>query len=121
MHQNAPNVGEREEISEEIVQNAFKYVNSFIDCSYMKYMEYKMIYHRVVTHNKLCKMKCPCITDIWKQIELWLQNYIGLSSKMNDIDKVSGTKKGNGILDTTILMVKKTIYENRQKRAPNIN
>ena len=35
---------------------------------------------------------------------------------MNDIDKVSGAKKGNGILNTTILMEKKTIHENRQKR-----
>ena len=40
---------------------------------------------------------------------LWLQNYIGLSSKMSDIEKVFGTKRGNSILNTTILMVKKLL------------
>ena len=44
-----------------------------------------------------------------------LKNYIWLSSKISDIYKVFGTKRGNGLVNTTILMVKKTIYKNRQK------
>ena len=40
-----------------------------------------------------------------------------MASKLCDIEKVFDTKRGNGILDTTrcILMVKKTIHENRQE------
>ena len=41
---------------------------------------------------------------------------------MRDIDKNFGKKRGNGILNTTISMVTKTIYENRRNgRASHIN
>ena len=55
-------------------------------------------------------------------LSLWLETLIGPSSKMSDIKKTFGTKRGNGISNTIILMVKKTIDKNRQTgRAPHIN
>ena len=38
-----------------------------------------------------------------------------LCSLSSDIEKVFGTNRGNGILNTSILMVKTTIYKYRQK------
>ena len=41
---------------------------------------------------------------------------------MSYIEKVFGKKMVNGRFDTTILMVKKSIYKDRQRgRAPHIN
>ena len=53
---------------------------------------------------------------------MYLQNYIGLSSNMSDIEKFVGTKRGSGILNTTILMLKKNIPKIDQiQRPPQIN
>ena len=71
-----------------------------------------VIFCKIILNSKnLISIKCSDGHFCWY---LSSMNELNMILKMNDIEKVFGTKRGNGILNTTLLMVK-TTYDDRQK------
>ena len=120
------------------IEEAFRSIHNMEEGYFHKYVQYKMIHHRIVTNKTLYKMKikecqfcphcknieetiehafieCKMAKKIWTNVEKWLQQYIERNIKISDIDKIFGMNMQRNFIDKTILATKMVIYRNRQK------
>ena len=103
--------------------------NKTAECTYLRYIQFKILQNRLVTQILLKKMGksesesclyykerdtqvhallyCPSTIQLWSNVEKWVRNDIQPHYKMCDWDKVFGNPMSSFITNAIILNTKK--------------
>ena len=115
-----------EEISEANLSQSFKKKHKDIDCTYVRYLQFRLLHRRIFTNELLYRMKivdspecppcnntpetveqafleCQKIHTLWRQVEVCLGMLLRDNIKILDSEKIFGTAYKNSIIDTVIL------------------
>ena len=126
-----------DDITYSTVETAFKDISKMKESAYYKYLHFKMLHSRIITNEKLYKMKisdsnickictteietikhafieCKKAKDLWAKIEKWLKDNVFRLCKISDIHKIFGQRAKEEIIDKTITATKAIIYNNRK-------